>query len=165
MNTGYQDLPCSLSTYELKIILGAPYLDPTSSFRDLVIPYTGIANPSDSNVSLSRYWYSLDNGSTWEVMTPTAETSTTGLSFTPSGIASQFKWHIKDDIGSSIYNISIKIAFKASGALGDSLEASRFVLLSRTVVDQSDQGDELVRFPVDYTGIAGRDLLRNAPRS
>jgi len=165
MSTGFQDLPCSLNTFELKATLGAPYLDSTNHFQDLVIPYTGIANPADNDVSLSQFWYSTDAGATWEVMTPTLDTEVTGLSFTLTGTLNLFKWKIKEDLNSDIYNRSIKIAFKATGAAGESLETSRFVLFPRTVSDMTEVDSGVVRFPNDFSGVSGRSLLVNAPKA
>jgi hypothetical protein len=164
MTVDYKDLNGTIGVYELRMVLGVAYLDTTNQFNDMVIPYTCTGNPADTNVSLTQYWYSLDAGATWNVMTPTTDTALTGLTFSTSGTLNLFKWRIKYDLDGDVYNRSIKLAFQAYGAMGYSLETTKYVLFPRTVVDQAAVTSSIVVFPVDYSGVAGYELLVNAPK-
>jgi len=165
MASGLKNLNGSISVYELKMVLGVASLDTTTQFQDVLIPYTSIGNPADTNASLIQYWYSLDAGVTYSVMTPTSDTVTTGLTFSTSGTVNLFKWRIKYDLNNDIYNRSIKIAFKALGTEGYSLETSRFLYFPRTIVDQTTVNSSTVLFPNDYSGVAGYELLKFAPKT
>jgi hypothetical protein len=164
MPTNFIDLNADVNVYELQVVLGVPSVDASSGYQNAVIPYTGIGNPSDSNVSISRAWYSTDDGATWDVMTEVG--SSTGLTFSTGGTAHQFVWAARTDLGADIYNTLIKISFKATGTSGDSLPASRNVLFTRTVTDQSAAVTaSAVQLPDDYSGVFGNELLINAPKS
>lgn len=167
MAVDFKNLTGSVDVYELQIVLGVPSVDSTSGFQTIVIPYTGIGDPSDSAVSISRAWYSLDAGSTWSVMTKEDGWSgDTGLTFSPSGTSLTYRWAGKTDLGvSNMYNTVVKIAFKASGTKGDSLQTTRNMYIPRTVVDQRTSTSTAVYLPSDYAGVAGYELLENAPKT
>jgi hypothetical protein len=165
MANGLSNLAASIDVYELQIVLGLPAIQATGGFKDVHIPYTGIGNPEDTSVDITRAWYSLDDGATWSVMTPTTDNVSTGLTFSPSGTPLTFKWQARADLGSSLYNNLIKIAFKASGTKGDSLQTTRNAIFERATVDQSSTVSQSVQLPDDYAGVFGNELLVNAPKT
>jgi len=165
MATSLKNLGASVDVYDLQVVLGVPSIDSSSSFQNVHIPYTGIGNPEDTSVSISRAWYSLDGGATWSAMTPASGNVSTGLTFSPSGTSHTFKWAARSDLGANLYNKLITIAFKATGSKGDSLEVTRSALFSRTTTGQRGTTSQSVQLPDDYAGIFGNELLVNAPKS
>jgi len=165
MATGFSNLNASIDVYELQVVLGVPNVDADSGYQNVIIPYTGVGNPSDSSVSITRAWYSLDNGSTWSVMTPASGNISTGLTFSTSGTSLEYKWAARTDLGSNLYNTLIKIAFMATGTKGASLQTSRNALFNRTTVNQASTPSQAVSLPDDYKGVFGNELLVNAPRT
>jgi len=161
MTTDLKNLGASVNVYELQIVLGVPSV--ASGYQTVSIPYTGIGNPEDTAVSISRAWYSLDDGATWSPMTEVD--SSTGLTFSTSGTAQEFVWAAKTDLGSSLYNTLVKIAFMATGTSGDSLQTTRNALFERTTVDQAVTASLAVELPDDYSGVFGNELLVNAPKT
>lgn len=165
MPTDTKDLKASVDVYELKVVLGVPSINAAGGYKEVSIPYTGIGDPSDSSVSITRAWYSLDGGATWSVMTPTDNNVSTGLTFSSSGTSLEYKWKAREDLGTSLYNTLIKVAFIATSIKGDSLQATRNVLFGRTVTDQTTTTSQAVSLPEDYAGVFGNELLVNAPKS
>jgi hypothetical protein len=155
----------AINVYELKMTIGDPTISALTSYRIVSIPYTGIASPLDSNVSITAAQYSTDSGTTWETMTPAAGTVTTGLSFTVLGTELTYDWQARTDLGSDMYNNAIRIRFMASGTLGYSLYATKTVLFERTVQTPTSTTESIVLFPDDYSGVFGDSLLVNAPKT
>jgi len=158
------DLQGTINVYELKMTVGESAIDTASSYRNINITYTGIASPLDSDVDIITAQYSIDSGTSWEDMTPTAGTVTKGLTFIASGEEYTYGWQARTDIGSEMYNNAIRIRFKVSGALGNSLYATKTILFERTV-NPPTTSESIVLFPDDYAGVFGGSLLVNAPKT
>ena len=158
----YTDLTGDISVHEFRISYSVPSL--SSDKQKVNITYKGIADPA-STVILTKYKYSMDNGTTWEDMTPSSGTSLTGLSFTPSGSTLQFEWEAKQDIGNSLYNNSIKVLLQAYDAASMIVSNEAIYNLYfervRTNLQAADSG---AAFSDTYAGIPGNELLEKAPK-
>jgi hypothetical protein len=106
----------------------------------------------------------MDEGATWDGMTPSDDTVLTGLSFSPSGTALTFKWESKTDIGMTMYNTYIRIRMQAES--GDIMTDMTMYTLyfERQVIDYTT-AQQSIPFPSDYMGTDGSSLLENAPKS
>lgn len=158
------NLPGRVNIVDFSITFGNP--TQSSDFLKVTIPFTGKANPAKtSSVDLTSYEYSLDDGSTWSTMTAASGSDTSNLTFNVAGTDHSFIWQAKNDIGTRLYNNYIKIRFIATATFsGDSVTttSTRYIYITRSVSDQGAATDS--PFPEDYSGIQGRDLLKNAPR-
>lgn len=161
MTIGVKNLPSSLSVVTFKIVVGTPTL--SSDFQSINIPYTGTANPARSGVSLSSYEYSLDGGTTWDTMTASSTTDTSGLTFGTGGTSLNFEWEARADIGGSIYNTAIMIRFIATQGGVSTLAATKSVIFNRTTVNQATEDES--PFPSSYKGTPGYLLMNQAPRA
>lgn len=158
MATNYVDLFGDISVHKFQVAIGTAPL----SGNHVTISYTGTANPA-LTVDLTTYEYSL-NGSTWETMTPQVGTVTTGLLFTTSGASFTFVWMIKTDIGDNIYNRGIQVRLQATSSDMTTTMMSKSLLFEKIVMNMGDAGRNRPKLPDDYEGVAGSDLLVNAPK-
>jgi hypothetical protein len=136
----------------------------SSDFATVALTYIGLANPTNASVTLTVHDYSLD-GSTWLPMTTSSPT--TGLTFTPAGASIPFVWSIKTDIGTNIYNTSIKVRLRASATFGSDPVLTDYkivtVYLAKAISTPTPVGQS--PFSADYKGTKGSDLMKNAPKS
>jgi len=160
MPYSYKNLTGTISVKDFRIDLGVPGL--SSDRTQAVIPYAGVADPM-LTADLTVYEYSMDNGVTWETMTPSVGTDITALAFTPAGPAHQFDWEIKTDIGALQYNRYIRIRLKAHSGLSDTGYATATLFFEKITTDTSAVGRN-APFPPDYKGIPSSDLKANAPK-
>lgn len=161
MAVDFLNLQGSVDIAGLSITIGVPYLN--NNFKDIIIPYVGTSNPATNVAAISLAQYSLNGGTTWSDMTPTAGTSVTGLTFTTAGTSLSYGWRARNDIGGSIYNTSILIRFRVTAGGFTSAIASKTILFTRTTENLNSTQRTQDPFPVDYSGVAGWELLRNAP--
>jgi hypothetical protein len=161
MATGNKDFAGNISVYDYRIRFGVPSV--TADTQKIEIPYTAFGNPALTS-ELTTFDYSMDEGATWDGMTPSDDTVLTGLSFSPSGTALTFKWESKTDIGMTMYNTYIRIRMQAES--GDIMTDMTMYTLyfERQVIDYSTT-QQAIPFPSDYMGVDGTSLLENAPKS
>lgn len=157
----YRNLAGDILVYDFRISFNTPYL--STNKQKIIIPYQGVGNPT-LTASLVLYKYSLDNGATWYDMTPSTGTQLVGLAFSPTGTAHTFEWESKTDIGTSMYNTSIRIKLKAQSGSIMTDEAPYSLYFERTTTNLAAQA-ESAPFPDDFSGVPGNELLRNAPKS
>jgi hypothetical protein len=134
----------------------------SDNFNNTILVFIGVANPENTNVSLVSYQYSLDNGVTWLTMTAAAGSELTGLTFSPAGLPYNFIWAIKHDIGNSIYNIPIKIRFRAQATFdSDTVQTvykTKTITIVKNVIIPKTNVPPI--FPADYSGV---NILRKKP--
>jgi hypothetical protein len=160
MPYSYKNLTGTISVKDFRIDLGVPGL--SSDRTQAVLPYAGVANPQ-LTADLTVYEYSMDNGVTWDTMTPSAGTVITTLAFTPAGPAHQFVWEIKTDVGALQYNQYIRVRLKAHSGASDTAFAAITLYFEKITTDTSAAGRS-VAFPPDYKGIPSSDLMAKAPK-
>ena len=157
----YKDIPADVNVVDFKI---SKISDPVMSdnFNNTILVFTGVANPENINVSLISYQYSLNNGATWLNMTAAAGSELTGLIFSPAGEDHNFVWAIKGDIGSSIYNIPIKIRFRAQATFGLDTVFTMYKQRTITIIKNViiPETNVLPIFPADYSGVLGSSLIK-----
>jgi len=159
MANGTRDFTGTLDIHDFRMVVSGVTLNDDSSIA--TIAYKGIASPS-ATCSLATYQYSADNGTTWTTMTTSS--ATTGLSFVASpGYSGTLLWQVKTDLGTLRYNTTLRIRFRAN----DGSLTTNYAMYSFTIVRiQTDLSATRNRpaFPNDYAGIAGGDLMKNAPK-
>ncbi len=155
-----RNIPGILDIHDYRMIVISATLNSDSSLA--TITYEGIADPATSS-DIVGYDYSVTNGDTWLLMTTSS--SLTGLPFVADpGYIGTFVWQIKEDIGAKRYNNYIRIRLKSSGSSLVSDYAYFTIFIERIQTDLSATKKKNT-FPDDYSGISGRDLLKNAPKS
>jgi len=97
-------------------------------------------------------------------MTPSSATVLTGLSFTPSGSTLSFGWEAKQDIGTLMYNNTIRTRFRATSGSLVTGYAAYTVYFERLSSNLAEEANKEI-FPSDYSGLSGKDLLSGAPRT
>lgn len=160
------DLSGSVNAVDFAISIGHSSL--SSDFQKITIPYTGNANPAQtSSVNIVLSQYSTDSGTTWNDMTlVSADSDTSNLTFDVDGESYNLVWQAKTDLGTQIYNNSIKIRIRAQATFGsDTVITTKmaFLYFPRSVSNQAQVGST-APFPDDYSGTPGEKLLVNAPR-
>lgn len=165
MAVGTKNIQGSIKAYDFRIAFKTPVL--SSNKQQVVLDYYGIANPV-LTASITTYQYSTDNGTTWNTMTPSGDTTLSGLGFTTTGVPVSastftFKWEFKTDIGTNLYNNLVRVRLQATSGSLVTAYASYTLNFERTVTNVAQQ-QENIPFPSDYAGIPGTDLLENAPK-
>jgi len=161
MATNYQDIDGSISVIDFSITLGLISL--SSDKQKVVVNYTGYAYPERTDVAITAYEYSLDNGVTWATMTPSESTIVTDLTFSEAGTAQTFEWQAKADEGVDFYNVPLRI--RLQGTSGEDLTSYAYgsYLLERAIQNLSTILENSP-FPSNYSGISGSDLKQFAPK-
>ena len=62
-----------------------------ADYTKVTLTYTGVATPTNTDVNLTSYQYSLD-GTTWDPMTVASGSVISGLTFSPTGNSYPFIW-------------------------------------------------------------------------
>lgn len=159
------NLPGRVNVVDFSVVIGTVSM--SADFQKITIPFTGSANPAKtSSVNIVTYQYSLDDGTTWSNMTlDIGSSDTANLTFDVDGEDYELVWNVKTDLGTQVYNNSIKIKIQAQATFGtDSITATRmkYIYFPRVVTDEAATSES--PFPLDYSGVPGNDLLKYAPR-
>jgi hypothetical protein len=162
MTTSYKAFSGEISVTDFFIIFGAATI--SADKQKVVISYKGYASPALSDVVLSAYQYSIDNGSTWSAMTASAGTELSDLAFGLTGTSHTFEWEAKTDVDTAFYNISLRVRFNAtSGVTSTGLTSGNFYF--PRVTTNSTPVQTQLAFPASYAGQSGADLLKSlAPK-
>lgn len=162
MSLNHYDIEGEISVTDFSITLGTGAL--SSDKQSIVLNYTGYAYPEKTDVEISVYEYSLDNGTTWSAMTPSISTVLTSLTFSESGTAHTFEWESKEDEGMDFYNTNLRVRLRGISGLDDTGLSYGSYLFERAVQNLSTISVS-PEFPDSYSGISGSDLTRQlAPR-
>ena len=159
MTVDYIDLEADLSAMVFKTTIGTPTI--SSDGQDISIPYVGTANPARTDVEISSYKYSIDNGVTWVDMT--TESTLTSLTFSTSGTSLTLVWKARNDISGSVYNTQLKVALIGVSGVYTTIETVKTFINERTVTTSTTAENPL--FPATYKGVPGYTLMSNAPRT
>jgi hypothetical protein len=157
----YKDISADVNVVDFKISeISNPVM--SDNFNKTIFIFIGVADPQNTDVSLIDYQYSLNNGVTWLPMTAAAGSELTGLTFSPAGVDHNFIWAIKHDIGNSIYNIPIKIRFRAQATFDSDILQTAYKQKTITIVKNVIIPKTNVPpiFPADYSGV---NILRKKP--
>ena len=162
--TSKSDLEAYLDVVDFSIpSVSSPILN--ADYTKVTLTYTGVATPTNTDVNLTSYQYSLD-GTTWDPMTVASGSVISGLTFSPTGNSYPFIWSIRYDIGTNIYNIPIQVRFQATATFSSNTVSTSYkyvsVYLAKTLTIT-----ELVTqsvFSPEYSGTAGYSLMKNAPK-
>jgi len=162
MALGKKDLIGDISVIDFRIVFGTAAV--SSDHQKVVINYTGYAFPALANGELTTYEYSLDNGSTWQAMTPSSGTDLTSLGFSAGGTAHTFEWEAKADEGTDFYNVTVRIRMNAESGSDETGVTSTSYYFERTSTNVA-QSAQPSPFPESYAGQSGNELMRGlAPR-
>lgn len=162
MTIGNKNLSGDISVTDFRIVFGSAAV--SSDHQKVAIDYTGYASPELADGALTTYEYSLDNGSTWQAMTPSSGTDLTSLAFTEAGTPHTFEWEAKEDEGTDFYNVTVRIRMNAESGSNETGLTSTSYYFERTVSNIA-QFAEPSSFPDSYAGQSGNELMRGlAPR-
>jgi hypothetical protein len=158
----YKDLSADLNVITFKIVIGNPIL--SADFQNLAIPYVGTANPQLTDVDITDYEFSINNGVSYSSMTLTGSVIT-GLTFGTAGTAHTLTWAAKTDLSTLLYNTQLVIrlmGYSATQGLS-TLPATKSFIVPREVTQANLANTS--PFPPSYKGLFGPELLKNAPKS
>lgn len=159
MPTNHHDVDGTISVTDFSILPGTAAL--SSDKQSIVISYTGYSYPERTDVAISTYEYSLDNGTTWSSMTTSS--TITGLTFSEDGTAHTFEWEAKADEGMDFYNTNIRVRFNATSGSDETGLTYTSYIFEREVTNLSTAAEDSP-FPDSYGGLSGSDLLKMAPK-
>jgi len=162
MTIGNKNFDGEISVTDFSISFGSAAV--SSDHQKVVINFTGYASPELTNVALDSYEYSLDNGTTWENMTPSSGTVLTSLTFSEAGTAHTFEWEAKTDEGTAFYNTTIRVRINATSGSEETGLTSASYYFERETTDTS-AATRQSPFPDSYSGKSGTELIEGlAPR-
>jgi len=162
MATSYYDIEGSISVIDFSATIGASVV--SSDKQKVIISYTGLAYPEKTDVALTTYQYSLDNGTTWYTMTPSSSTELSDLTFSSSGTTNSFEWEAKSDVGVDFYNITLRVRLRfTSGSDITSLSYKAYTF--ERITQNQATFESKSPFPDSYGGTSGSSLARQyAPK-
>lgn len=159
------NLTARLNALDFAVAIGTTTL--SSDFQTVTVAFEGSANPAiTSGVDITGYEYSMDSGETWSTMTiDSGSSDTANLTFDTDGESYSILWNAKTDLGSEIYNNSIRIRLTAQATFGTdvvSVTGTKYITFTRVSTNLIETSDS--PFPDSYQGTPGDKLLENAPR-